>query len=950
VQLNRGFTFRQAQAIVPYLRRLGVGALYASPVFKARPGSTHGYDILDYNTLNPELGGEADFHRFAAALRRHGLGLILDIVPNHMCVAHEENVWWNDVLRHGQASRYARMFDINWHPPQPELRNRIVLPILDAPPEELLCRGRIALEYREGEFWLRCRERRLPTDPATWPLVLECLHPRLSGTTPEEAESLRDLIAQLLALPSRDDPHPDSIAERHVQFEFCRNQLISLLQGQGAAATAWLDVITGLNDPRTGTAGVLWRLLEAQVYRLMYWPEGLSVLNYRRYADISDLAGVRQEHPDVFLASHERILELIGAGEVSGLRVDHPDGLLDPAGYFVRLQRGCALMEGALSEAGRGLEAPHGTLHRAFYVLAEKILSGDEPMRRDWPVHGTTGYEVLHLINGLFLRPEGEAPLRECYASFTACRADFHAVLLRSKREVLADLFLGELGRLTQRLAGILQSDPRAGRWDSATIQRALGEVIVAFPVYTHYLRRMGPPTEPEAAFVRFAVSQARSTNSDLPPDLFEQIQVLLLLEGADSLSPQEFVERQEFALRFRQILSAVMGKGLEDTALYRYMPLLSLNELGGDPAAFGIAPASFHRRMEDRQRHWPHGLSATSTHDTKRSEDVRARLNVLSELPHEWNAAVCRWWAWHQPLRRRVGSLLAPDANEAWLIYQTLVGAWPMEPELADGRFTGRVCRYIRKALREAKIHTRWIGPDKAYEHAVLSFISAILDPGTSGPFQEDFLAFHERIALAGAYNALAQVLLKCTLPGVPDLYQGCELWELSLVDPDNRRPVDFTRRAALLSELEAAAADDLGNLLPHLRRNWRDGRIKLYITWRALQTRHRLKDVMEHGTYLPLRLSGRRADHVVAFARAHGNRRIVTAVGRWFIALGAPGHHPLGTVWEDTRLLLPDAGAYRNTLTGETLFPRPDDGGWVLPLADAFAHLPLALLERVE
>jgi (1->4)-alpha-D-glucan 1-alpha-D-glucosylmutase len=970
LQFNAHFTFRQAERLVPYLRRLGVGALYASPVFQARPGSAHGYDILDYNALNPELGGDADFRRMATALRQAGLGLVLDIVPNHLCVDHEGNPWWNDVLRHGQASRYARMFDINWHPPQAELRDHVVLPILLAPREQVLRDGVFALLYARDEFWLRCGTRNLPTDPATWPLVLETVPGAVPGTGPADgslsadgpaiaaptARSLRELIGRLKQLPSRDDGHPEAASRRHAEFDAVRTQLAGLARADAALGACLSGLETAQARGAGHAAGLLARLLEAQVYRPMYWPEGLEVLNYRRYSDISDLAGVRQEHPDVFLATHELLLDLIGTGDVTGLRVDHPDGLLDPAGYFVRLQQGCALMESADSDSGQGLEAPHGPVQRAFYVVAEKILSGAEPLRRDWPVHGTTGYEVLHLVNGLFLQPAGERPLRESYAAFTGSREDFHAVLLRSKREVIATLFPGEHGRLTQRLHGILQRIPAAAALDRATLHRALGEVIAAFPVYTHYLRRMGPPAKPEAAFVEYAVAHARAANPDLPPETFAWIQSLLLLEESASLAAVSFPERQEFALRFRQMLSAVMGKGLEDTALYRYVPLLSLNEMGGDPAGFATAPDAFHERMAERRHHWPHGMSTTSTHDTKRSEDVRARLNVVSEIPEVWDAAVRRWWGMHQPLRRGVGSGvlrdLAPDANEAWLFYQTLLGTWPMDPAAGHPDLPARLQAFLRKALREAKIHTHWIAENRAYEEAVLAFAADVLDPRSSAAFLADFAGVHGQIALAGAYNALAQVLLKLTVPGVPDLYQGCELWDLSNVDPDNRRPVDYEYRAALLNEVESGLRGDRVALVARLRDAWPDGRIKLFVTRQALHFRYDLRQVMEQGSYQPLQVAGRRAAHAIAFARQHHEQRALTVVGRWFTALGVPQRHPIGQVWEDTHVLLRDADSvtYRDAFTGQTHTAGKAAGGWALPLADVFAQLPLALLERIS
>ncbi len=949
LQFNAGFTFQQAEALVPYLRRLGVGDLYASPVFKARPGSAHGYDILDYGELNPELGGAPAFQRLAAALRRHDMGLILDIVPNHLCVAHEGNQWWNDVLRHGQASRFARMFDIDWNPPQAPLRDRLVLPILLAPLEQALRRGEITVALTGDEFWLRYRDRNLPTDPGSWPILLDPLLRKEGGAAPAAAETLRGVTARLHTLPSRDDGHPDTIRSRHRTAEACQALLGGLLEEDGRLQDALAGVLREANAGAADPAGLLHRFLAAQVYLPMYWPDGLDVLNYRRYADVSDLAGVRQEHPDVFLATHELVLDLIGDGAVTGLRVDHPDGLLDPRGYFVRLQRGCALMQGALKEGGRGITGALARSERGFYVLAEKILSGEEPLRPDWPVFGTTGYEVLHLVNGLFVDPAGERPLREVYARFTGRTEDFHTVLLQSKRTVLAALLRGEHARLTQRLADILRGIPEAAHLAREALHRAVGEVLAAFPVYTHYLRRMGPPPESEAAFVQYAVTHARQANPDLPPEAFTWIQSLLLLEGVDPQDGATFMARQEFALRFRQMLSAVMGKGLEDTALYRYVPLASLNEMGGDPAEFVTPLAVFHRRMAERQSQWPHGLSTTSTHDTKRSEDVRARLNVLSEIPAAWEEAQARWWVWHQPLRREVGGRLAPDANEACLFYQSLLGAWPMEFGAVEGDFSQRLRRFMRKALREAKLNSNWIEPNLPYEGAVLDFVTTVLRPEEGSPFLADAARFHGRIALAGACNSLAQVVLKITAPGVPDLYQGCDLWDLSLVDPDNRRPVDFERRRAYLDEIEEAVLRGDAGLVRRLWDGWRDGRIKLFVTRQALHFRREWRAVYEQGSYRPLTVAGERAQHAVAFARQLEGRMAITVVGRRFTALGVPERLPLGEAWGETRLMLDGtpAGEFRDVFTGRIVTARFAPEGSVLSLAAVFAQLPVALLE---
>jgi (1->4)-alpha-D-glucan 1-alpha-D-glucosylmutase len=819
LQLGPDLGFDDVRALLPYLQALGIGDVYLSPAFQARTGSTHGYDVTDPLRLSEVLGGREAFDRLSADLRAREMGLLLDVVPNHMA-ASVENPWWRDVLQHGRGSRYARFFDIDWE--APGLDGRLLLPILGKPLEQVVADGELRLD---GSV-LRYYETALPLRP--------------------------------------DGPDTD-------------------------------DLLV---------------LANAQHYRLAFWREAATRINYRRFFDVADLAALQADDPEVFDASHELALELVRGGQVTGLRIDHIDGLRDPKAYLDRLAR----------ESARA------------YVVVEKILQRSEPLRRDWPIEGTTGYEFLDAAGGLQVDEDGARALGAFAARFVGVDVPFEFLVQTYKMRALDALFRADLDALGRRLERIAQSDPDGAGLAGEELRLALAEVVAALPVYRTYVRDLEPTAE-DAATIGQAIgaAEARAPSQALPALRF--LRRVLLLEDAAGLPEAQARERLELVLRWQQLTGPVEAKGVEDTALYVHNVLISRNEVGSDPGQEAVSVNQFHRSSQLRRRDWPGGLSATSTHDTKRSEDARARISVLSELAGEWAELVEQTAAASRGYRREVDGAPAPDPNEELLLYETLVGTWPVY-DAAGQEYAERIEAYVLKAAREAKVHTSWIDPAAAYEEALTGFARALLaDEG----FRARFVPFVERVAWYGALASLGQVVLKVAAPGVPDFYQGTELWNLRLVDPDNRGPVDFERRARWLAELPE---HEDGTLL----RDFRDGRIKLFTTARALALRSAEEQVLRDGSYLPLRPRGQRARHLCAFARTAYGRWVVAVVPRLCTRLAPAGEPPVGArVWGDDVIALPDEAPrrFRDAFTGRVV--EGDDG---LRVADVLGALPFALL----
>ena len=877
VQLTHGFGFDAAAEIVDYLADLGVSHLYTSPYLQAAPGSAHGYDVVDHSRVNDELGGPQAHARLCEALSAAGLGQVLDIVPNHMAIGVPGNVWWCEVLENGPSSIYAAYFDIDWDPPEPKLRHTVLAPVLGDHYGRVLDAGEIQIQRERGRFTVHYYDHALPlAPPSPAPLLARAADRCRSAELESIARALR-------RLPPPTATDPASVRERHQDKEVLASRLAQLCAAHPEVAAAIDEQVACVNaDPPA-----LGALLGRQSYRLAFWRTAAQELNYRRFFDIATLAGLRAEDPAVFHDTHQRVLEWVREGVLDGLRVDHPDGLRDPEAYLDRLARA----------------AP------GVWVVVEKILGPGESLPASWITAGTTGYDFLNRLTGLFIDPAGEEPLTDVYHQLTGEPAEWAEVMTAKKRLVLRELLSADLNRLAALLTQVCERHPRHRDYTRHQLREALGEVIACFPVYRSYVRaEAGVVRAQDEASVDAAIASATRHRPDLPPDLLDFLRDLLLLRAPRPASPAEPSPEAELVMQFQQLTGPVTAKGVEDTAFYVFNRFVALNEVGGDPGTFGLGVEEFHQSCLQAQQRWPSAMLASSTHDTKRSEDVRARLALLSEIPQAWAGAVRRW-VQRNDRHRRDGW---PDRNAEYLLYQTLVGAWPLPCD--------RVAAYMEKASREAKQHTSWIDPNPAYDQALRSFVEAALaDEG----FLADLATFVAPLVWPGRVTSLAQTLIKLTAPGVPDIYQGTELWDLSLVDPDNRRPVDYGLRRELLRALRAAPIEEI------LARA-DEGLPKLLVVHRALQLRQRRPEVFgAKSTYEPLQVSGPKAAHAVAFAR---RGEVVTVVPR--LVLGLSGS------WDHTTVRLP-GGRWRDQCTGQDI-----DGGEV-PLAELLARFPVALLE---
>ncbi len=915
LQFHRGFTLRNAQEIVPYLSALGISHVYASPLLKAQTGSTHGYDVCDTTQINPEIGTEAELETFVAALRERGMGLVLDIVPNHMA-AVAENPWWWDVLKRGPKSQFAEHFDIDWKSPNGSLRGKVLLPVLGDEYERVLERGELKVACEDGVATVRYFDHHFPVSPESLPTSPAALH-----------KAIIELSADRKALA---------------------------------------------------------RFLDQQHYRLAFWRHGDTQLNYRRFFTITHLAGVRVELPQVFKDTHSRILDWHKRGLIDGLRVDHPDGLHDPKDYL-----------SSLSKAAPGA-----------WIVVEKIIEPGEDLPADWPVDGTTGYEFLARVGELFIDPSSEKPLTEFYGTFTGEPTDCPALVREKKRWILRHQLATEVSRLVGLLVAIRSARSVKDVASSEVLRDALVELIACFPVYRTYAQAgKGPLSRTDKTWISSALAQAAKAQPAPSPAALAFLNDLLQLNLPGELE-------NEFVMRFQQLTGPAMAKGVEDTTFYCFNRFVALNEVGGDPAHFGLSVEEFHRACGQALEQWPNAMLASTTHDTKRSEDVRSRLALLSEIPDEWAAAVRRWSVLNEKHHRNN----LPDRNAEYLFYQTVVGAWPLPVDRAHA--------YMEKASREAKQHTNWTDGDAAYDDALKSFVTSALG-------DKEFLADLERFVAPliepGQINSLAQTLLKLTAPGVPDIYQGTELWDSSLVDPDNRRPVDFEKRQRLLAELtqlslhhpdarevldcagplalsESRDGCESGRGLPQsktlarspttryapewMEQVWQrhaEGLPKLWLIQQALQFRRDHAELFgAQSRYEPLVVQGSKSAHVIAFARIHGKRAVLTVAPRLPLRLSSAkdlrpsliqpsrqqsraGFQPApdrqdacptaaftgSDAWQDTRLVLPNDwrdSTWRNILTGEELAATHHLGTTSLPLADVLAHFPVALLEETK
>jgi len=903
LQLTADFNFEKAAEVVPYLNALGISHVYASPFMKARKGSSHGYDVVDHTSLNPELGGDAGFDRLSAALKRNDLGLILDFVPNHVGVHHADNPWWLDMLEWGPASPHAASFDVDWEQLPYRRRGGVLLPILGSPYGEALERDEIALRYdaAEGSFSCWYFEHRLPIAPERYGEVLRMVAKEAGGESSEAGKQIFALASRYRGLrhPNRDEA-PNF-----------RTELKGITGGAEVIARGLSAYRAGAGRPTQTLA--LHHLLERQHYKLGHWRLASSDINYRRFFDVNSLAGLRVEDAETFEVAHRLVRKLIAEGRLQGLRLDHIDGLRDPAQYFQRLRR-------LIRQAQGGDAGP-------FYVVIEKILAEEEKLQRFPGVYGTTGYEWMNVLTHLLVDPKGLDSLDEIWRQVSNQPPQLDPVLTAAKGRVLETLLTSEFTVLTRLLARIANGHYSTRDYSADSLRQALELYVMHFPVYRTYITASGP-TARDRALIEATIARARAEWFAADDGIFDFLRDVITLDLLKPGRPPHSTPRvRRFAFKLQQFTGPLMAKSLEDTAFYRYHRLLALNEVGGDPSAKALTIPAFHAMMQTRAREWPHGMTATATHDTKRGEDARARLAALTEIPDEWTSTVARWKVLNAPHVVLDGARRAPTASREYMLYQTLLGAWPMEG--ADASFAERIQAYALKAAREAKQETSWLNPQPAYEDGLKTFIDRILDDSVSGEFLESLSTLARRVALLGALNSLSQLTLKATLPGVPDFYQGTEFWDLSLVDPDNRRPVDFAARANALSALHA----------PHweqLTQSWPDGRLKLAWTAHLLKMRIEFAEVFADGDYQPLEVSGPHRDHIIAFVRRRGKNAAIVVAARWFAPFTQGGR-----IWPKADAFDATVGARGYAVEGDT------DAGTDIRVSTLLQPLPAAVLK---
>ncbi|OGP94091.1 MAG: malto-oligosyltrehalose synthase [Deltaproteobacteria bacterium RBG_16_47_11] len=979
VQFNGQFKFSDAKDILSYLHELGISDVYASPYFKAKRGSLHGYDILDHNALNPEIGSEKEYDEFTEELRKHGMGQVLDIVPNHMSITENENIWWMDVLENGPSSPYVDFFDIDWKPVKDELENKVLLPLLGDQYGRVLENQELQLGFEEGAFFIHYYDRKLPVAPLSYLKVLRFRIEELEkniGNDNLHFQEFLSIITAVSHLPSRTEKNLEKILERRREKEIIKRRLWDLYKKSEEVRSFTDENIRLFNgekgNPRSFDS--LNELLNDQVYRLAYWRVATEEINYRRFFDINELAAIRMENPRVFREAHKLIFRLIREGKVTGLRVDHPDGLYDPAEYFYQLQRSCFIqfcLRAIEVEDSSALEETIGQLYdgeisrsspslpRLFlYIVGEKILMKSERMPEDWPIFSTTGYVFLNAVNGIFVNMENAKAFDDIYRRYIKARVEYQDLIYEKKRLIMQTSMPSEINMLGHTLNRISEKNRHTRDFTLNNLTNAIVEAIASFSVYRTYVTRSGV-NDRDKRYVEQAISRAKRKNPALSATVFDFLKDVLLLEYPEDFKESDKEEWLDFVMRFQQMTGPIMAKGVEDTAFYVYNRFVSLNEVGGNPERFGTPLDTFHGMNIERSKFWPDAMITTSTHDTKRGEDVRARLNVLSEIPNEWKEHLLRWSRINKREKAVIDGQWVPDRNEEYLLYQTLIGVWPIRPleEKDHEVFKGRIRDYMLKAVREAKVNTSWISPNLSYEENLLKFMDAILSRSRNNLFLSDLEIFQTKLSYCGMYNSLSQTLLKIVSPGIPDFYQGTEIWDFSLVDPDNRKPVDFPLRRELLAALKKrieASGGDLKEFAKSLIQEWEDGTPKLYVTFKALNYRKENHSLFRDGAYVSLGTIGNLKEHVCAFARQKEEKAVLVVVPRFLIRLAKDTDEmPLSEqIWAGAWIIIPEeigGKEFRNIFTDETVKKVRRNGEALLSLSEVFAHFPVAMLEKI-
>ena len=943
LQLNKNFRFVDVQKVVPYLHALGISHIYPSPYLRARPGSMHGYDILNHGELNPELGSAEDFTALTDSLASHDMAQLFDMVPNHMGILGG-NVWWEDILENGPSSRYAEYFDIDWYSSlKIELHEKVLLPILGSPYGEALEAGELKLSYAQGCFRVHYYDNSFPIAVDTTEQILAHRLNELesdAGMPPDALLEYKSILTAVRNLPPRNDAAKERTEERMREKEVISRRLAAVLDEYPQIQSAVDATIAEFNGKArdSDSFNLLDALLNAQAYRLSYFRVAADEINYRRFFDINELAALNIERPEVFADTHRLLFELFTQGVVTAVRIDHVDGLYDPKEYLRALR----------SEFNARCPGKSD-----LFLLVEKIAAPKEPLRSDWGADGTTGYDFMSQANGVFVDQQNAKAFNRTYSRWSNGKPPFEEVAYQSKQQIQFLAMSAELHVLAQRLDRISELNRRTRDFTLNVLMNALRDVIACFPVYRSYIDESGISPE-DLRLIEDAISRARSRNPAVHESVFAFIRDTLLLEAPETATEAYRQAQLAFARKFQQVTAPVTAKGVEDTAFYLFHRLISLNEVGSSPEAFGTSLQEFHLSMRKRQLDMSRSLSATSTHDTKRGEDTRARLNVLSEMPAEFSARLRRWERMNRRyLTDREGRSL-PDRNTLYLFYQTLIGSWPIEGiAKSPDAFIERIQEYMQKAIHEAKEFTSWINPNQRYEDAIRAYVGGVLSSENQA-FHEDMAAFLPKIIHFGLFNSLSQLALKLCCPGIPDIYQGCELWDFSLVDPDNRRPVDFGWRmdqfAALQQRFAAADRDEWAARASELVAHKQNGLVKLYALWRMLAARRQFETLFTSGDYTEVAASGTRARNVISFIRCDENASCLVAVPRFLAGLLSDEHQaPTGeTIWSDTWLEMPkeprerlDGRKLRNIFTGRVM-----TGKSQLSASEIFREFPIAVL----
>ncbi|HEX4020303.1 MAG TPA: malto-oligosyltrehalose synthase [Acidobacteriaceae bacterium] len=946
LQLTPKFTFADVETMIPYLAQLGISHIYSSPILAAKPGSEHGYDICDHSLVNPVLGGEAGLERMVQTLHRHDMGFIVDFVPNHMSADPQWNLWWRDLLANGPSSPRAEYFDVDWFPVKDELAGKVLLPILGKQYGEALESGELQMEYRDGEFCLNYYDTNLPLNPRQMRLLFRHRLDELVAALAEEPDVLMEyqsILFQLDHLPHYLEVDAEARTDRQRETAIAAKRLQHVIENNDAMRRHIQQSIKEFNGKpgHPESFDLLHALLEEQAYRLSYWRTAVQEINYRRFFDVNELVGLRMEHMPVFHAAHAKLVEFAEKGWIDGVRLDHIDGLFNPQQYLVQLRQ------------------EFSKVHHPMYILVEKILARGEPLNSNWPVEGTTGYDFLALINGLWVQEQNQAEVEHIYRRFLGKAASAEDFVYEAKRLITATSMASELNVLAHELNRLSEQNRRSRDFTLDSLQEALREVVACFPVYRTYLSEMGQAAAGKKR-IDAAIELAALRNPSLESSIFHFIGESLFPERREDESDESFARRLRFAMKFQQYTSPVQAKGIEDTVFYRHCPLVSINEVGSGTKRTATTPEEFHRANERRLQAWPQAMLATATHDTKRGEDARLRIHVLTELPDEWRARLLQWSRVNAAAKTEIEGVPAPDRSDEYLFYQSLLGAWPMRQSKPDEALTARMKQFMNKALKEAKVHTSWINPSNDYDAAMEHFVEETLRGSCSAAFLRSFLPFARRTAVLGAWSSVSQVVLKLSSPGVPDTYQGTEFWDTNLVDPDNRRPVDYVIRQQRLELLNAQLAatgmdsEQRGRFLRRLCRGWWTSDLKLLYLSTGLQLRRQYPEVFLRGAYYPLQVQGRYAEHVIAFAREQEGQWIIVIALRWFSKLlQAPYRlEDLRKHLQNTLLELPCKETelrLRNPLTGGQHTLHREDGRMMLRVGEAVGDLPAVWLQSV-